>query len=230
MLLVVAVVVGGILLGLVFGGSFRNLGEVHLRWWPLALTGLVLQLIPVPSRPGQADHWAAVGLFAVSYVVLLVFVAANIRVPGFPLIAVGFLLNVLVIGLNGGMPVKDDALRRAAGSDYARAHARLLEKGGLRHHLARPDDVLVPLSDVVGIGAPIASVYSPGDLLAYLGVAWALEELTRRPLGERRPKRRSGGPTPERLVGPDLPGPKRSPVRPEGTPVDQGSPSPRPPP
>src|SRR6266516_3522424 len=71
MLLVVAVVVGGILLGLAFGGSFRNLGEVHLRWWPLALTGLILQLIPVPSRPGQADHWAAVGLFAASYVVLL---------------------------------------------------------------------------------------------------------------------------------------------------------------
>jgi hypothetical protein len=185
-LLVVAVVVVGIAVGLALGGSLRNLADVRLRWWPLAIASLVLQLIPVPSSPGQADHWAAVALLVASYVGLLAFVAANLRLPGFPLIAIGFALNLLVIGLNGGMPVKDQALRQAAGSRYAEARQKLVEKGGLKHHLASSDDVLVPLSDVVGIGGAVGNVFSPGDLVSYAGVAWALAELTRRPLGRHR--------------------------------------------
>jgi hypothetical protein len=180
-LLVVAAVVGGILIGLALGGSFRNLAEARLRWWPLAILGFLLQLIPVPSRPGQLDHWVAVGLLIASYGVLLIFVGANIRLRGFALIAVGFALNAMVIGVNGGMPVKDEALRRAAGSHYEQSRQRLLEKGGLKHHLATGNDVLLPLSDVVGIGGPVGNVFSPGDFLSYGGVAWALAELTRRP-------------------------------------------------
>jgi Family of unknown function (DUF5317) len=225
MLLVVAAIVLGTLLGLAFGGSLRNLGEVHLRWWPLAVAGLILQLIPVPSRPGQADHWVAVALFVASYIVLLMFVAANLRAPGFPLIAVGFLLNILVIGLNGGMPVKDSALRQAAGSGYARAHARLAERGRLKHHLATPDDVLVPVSDVVGIGGPVASVYSPGDFLAYLGVGWAFEEFTRRPRSKRLSEGESGGPTRGRAGGPG-PTSDPDPFRSETPPADLSSLSP----
>jgi hypothetical protein len=180
-LLVIAAVAGGILIGLALGGSLRNLAEARLRWWPLAISGLVLQLIPVPSRQGQLDHWVAVGLLIASYAVLLAFVAANIRLPGFALIAVGFALNALVIGLNGGMPVRDQALRHAAGARYQQSRERLLERGGLKHHLATMDDVLLPLSDIVGIGGPVGNVFSPGDLLSYAGVAWALAGLTRRP-------------------------------------------------
>jgi hypothetical protein len=200
-LLVVAVVVGGVLIGLARGGSLKNLAEARFRWWPLAIAGLVLQLVPVPSRPGQADHWLAVGLLVASYVVLLGFVVANLRSPGFPLIALGFALNVLVIAWNGGMPVDDQALHRAAGSRYEHALRRLVEGGGLKHHLARPDDALRPLSDVVGIGEPIGNVYSPGDLLAYAGVGWALAELTRRPLGRHRRGSRE-----ERSPGQAMPG------------------------
>jgi hypothetical protein len=185
-LLVLAVVVGGILIGLALGGSLRNLAETRLRWWPLALAGLSLQLIPVPSRPGQADHWAAAGLLIASYVLLLMFVAGNIRIPGLPLVAMGFALNLLVIGANGGMPVKDAALRQAAGSGYEKSRQRLLEKGGLKHHLATSDDVLVPLSDVIGIGGPVANVFSPGDMLSYAGAAWALAGLTREHAGRHR--------------------------------------------
>jgi hypothetical protein len=185
-LLVISVVVGGILAGLVLGGSLRNLAEARLRWWPLAILGLALQLIPVPSRPGQADHWAAVGLLVASYLVLLAFVGVNLRLPGFPLVAVGFALNLLVIGVNGGMPVKDGALRDAAGSRYPKARQELLQNGGLKHHLAGPDDILLPLTDVVGIGTPIRSVFSPGDLVSYAGVGLALARLTRRPQGKHR--------------------------------------------
>lgn len=179
----------------------RNLAEARLRWWPLAIAGLVLQLIPIPSRAGQLDHWVSVGLLIASYVVLLAFVAANIRLPGFALIAVGFALNALVIGVNGGMPVRDQALRQAAGSRYTESRQRLVEKGGLKHHQARSDDVLLPLSDVVGIGGPVGNVFSPGDLLSYAGVAWALAELTRRRRDPRR-ERVEASLTPEPGGGP----------------------------
>jgi Family of unknown function (DUF5317) len=225
-LLVVAVLVGGILIGLALGGSLRNLADARLRWWPLAIAGLLLQLIPVPSRPGQLDHWVADGLLIGSYVVLLVFVAANIRLPGFALIAVGFALNAVVIGINGGMPVKDRALRQAAGSRYEGSRQRLLEKGGLKHHLAKSDDVLLPLSDVVGIGGPVGNVFSPGDLLSYAGVAWALAELTRRP---RDPRRRSieASVTREPGGGPaERPPDPRPTVRLDPRASDQGSPPP----
>src|SRR6266540_2422465 len=110
MALILVAVVLGLAVGLLVRGKFRRLGEIRFRWW-----GLGLQLVPVPSRPGQADHWAAVGLLVASYLVLLVFVVVNIRTVGFPLIALGFTLNALVIVLNSGMPVSDHALRVAAG-------------------------------------------------------------------------------------------------------------------
>src|SRR6266498_341405 len=113
MALILVAVVLGLAVGLLVRGKFRRLGEIRFRWWGLAFLGLGLQLVPVPSSPGQADHWAGVGLLVASYLVLLVFVVVNIRTVGFPLIALGFTLNALVIVLNGGMPVSDHALRVA---------------------------------------------------------------------------------------------------------------------
>ena len=55
---------------------------------------------------GRLDHWLSLGFLIASYIVLLVFVAANIRRPGFAVVAVGFLLNLLVISVNSGMPVQ----------------------------------------------------------------------------------------------------------------------------
>src|SRR5437867_11818872 len=119
MLLVLGAIVAGMLVGLIMGGSIRQLAEIRLRWWPLALLGLALQLVPIPSMNGELDHWLAVGLLIASYVVLLAFVAMNIRLPGFPVIAAGFALNLFVISVNGGMPVTEHALRQAYGSRYA---------------------------------------------------------------------------------------------------------------
>ena len=220
-----AVFVGGILIGLALGGSLRYLAEVRLRWWPLAIAGLVLQLIPVPSRPGQVDHWAAVALLVASYAVLLVFVGVNLRLPGFPLIAIGFALNLLVIGVNGGMPVKDQALKQAAGSRYERSRQVLLRNGGAKHHLATSRDVLVPFSDVVGIGGPVRNVFSAGDLLSYAGVAWALAALSRRPARRYRPELGPASVTRERDDGPFPADPGPGVARPGAAP-DLASPPP----
>jgi hypothetical protein len=172
-LILVAIAVG-ILGGLAMGGRWRRLGDLRFKWWGLAFVGLGLQLVPVPSRPGQLDHWVAVGLLVASYLVLLVFVVANIRLPGFPLIAAGFALNALVISINGGMPVSDRALHVAAGPYFVQTKARLTEHGGAKHHLRRPDDDLVGLSDVIPVGPPFRQVMSAGDILWLLGTAWVI--------------------------------------------------------
>jgi hypothetical protein len=187
-LLVVGAIAAGILIGILLGGSLRNLAEIKLRWWPLAPLGLVLQLVPVPTIEGRLDHWLAVGLLAASYAVLLVFVLVNIRLPGFPVVAAGFALNLLVISLNGGMPVSDSALRSAYGSGYAAMRRDLVEHGGAKHHLAGPDVVLRPLTDVIPVGKPVRLVLSVGDLLFYVGVVWLLAATTRgrdRAVGDR---------------------------------------------
>jgi hypothetical protein len=166
-LLLVGVLVLGVLLGLAFGGSLAKLTELSFRWWWLALLGLAIQFVPASS------HGLAVGLLVLSYALLTLFVVANIRMPGMPLIAAGFVLNILAVGLNGGMPVGDHALHVAYGKGYAVQRRELASgEGGAKHHLQRPGDVLVVLTDVIPIGAPIHIVTSAGDVLSMIGAGW----------------------------------------------------------
>jgi hypothetical protein len=186
MLLILGAIVAGILVGLILGGSLHQLAEIRLRWWPLAILGLALQLVPVPSLEGRADHWVGVGLLLASYAVLLVFVAVNIRLPGFWMIAVGFALNLLVISVNGGMPVSKHALQRAYGSGYTAILTDLERSGGAKHHIARADDDLLPLTDVIPLGPPVRLVLSAGDVLFFLGVTWVIAAATKGPPGRHR--------------------------------------------
>jgi len=203
-LLILAVVVAGILTGVALGGDVRTLSDVKLRWWPLAPVGLALQLVPVPSRQGELDHWLSVGLLIGSYIVLLAFVWMNIRLPGFPLIAVGFAMNLLVISVNGGMPVTERALRQAYGSRAASEIVRLQEEGGAKHHLARDDDVLLPLADVIPVGSPLHQVLSAGDIVFMAGVFWVIAAATKGAAGRHRPgttRGRRGARDPATLAG-----------------------------
>lgn len=190
MLLILAAILVGILIGLVSGGSLRLLSEIRLRWWPLAIAGLVLQLIPVGSGSRGTD-WLSIAWISASYALLFVFLAANVRLAGIPLIAAGIGLNALVIVLNGGMPVSETALRAATAdaAQYESALAKLEEQGAPKHHLATDDDVLRPLTDVVGLGPPIQQVYSVGDFLSLAGIVWLFVAATRGPPGRHAPGR-----------------------------------------
>ena len=187
MLLVAGVILAGILIGLIFRGSFRKLASVRFRLWPLALVGLALQLVPVPSfDDARMERWIGAGLLVFSYLLLLAFVLENRQFPGFPIVIAGLLLNVFVISLNRGMPVADEALRAAYGADYRETRQELIEGGGAKHHLARSDDLLLPLGDSIPIGPPVKNVFSPGDLVAYLGVMWILASAMRGGGGKHR--------------------------------------------
>jgi hypothetical protein len=211
-ILVVAALLVGAVVGLASGGSFRGLAEAHFRWWFLAFAGLFLQLVPI-SRDWPHAAGLGVALVISSYALLLVFVAGNVRRPGLALMGLGLLLNGVVIAANGGMPVSAAAVRGASGaSSYAVEVRKLAQEGGAKHHLAGPDDVLLPLSDRVGVGAPIEGVFSIGDLFWVLGGAWAVAGLMRRP----RRTGTSGPPRDERVVAlPDSPT-LRGPAAPSG--------------
>ena len=167
-----AFVIGGIV-GIALGGRPGNLANVSYRWWPLAIAGLALQVVPV-SHTWAHQRGVGAALLVGSYVLLFVFVLANLRSPGFPLIAIGLMLNAIVITVNSGMPVTAAALRAASGDRMAAAVTRLATEGGAKHHLAGPSDVLLPLADHLGVGPPISGVFSVGDILWIAGAAWAV--------------------------------------------------------
>lgn len=157
---VIATLILAVVIGLVSGGRLSGLSSLRLRWAPLALVGLGLQLFLPPG------NWPLV-LLMVSFVLLTIFAIRNLKVAGFPLVLVGLLMNFLVIGVNGGMPVPRHALEA---SDQMGELQYLIDHGGAKHHLATSEDSLLFLADVIPLGAPVRQAISLGDIFVYIGV------------------------------------------------------------
>jgi Family of unknown function (DUF5317) len=149
--------------GFLAGGSLEPLQRLRIHWWGAALAGLALQGVPLTIDLGP--WWGPATLLA-SYALLLAFAWVNRRLPALWLVIAGLAMNLLVIGVNWGMPVSAGALEAAGAGPE-----RLGEEGTLKHHLMGPDDVLTPLADVIGIPEPVGTVVSVGDLFLYAGVA-----------------------------------------------------------
>ena len=168
MFIAVAIVVG-VLVGLLRGGRFANLGEATFRLWPLLVLGVVVQGAAAFTGEG------AVAVIVASYALLIAFCVANLTRAGMGVVLVGILLNVVVIGVNGGMPVRRSAIVAAgiashdevAGLDF-----------GTKRHLETGDDRLTFLGDIIPV--PFAGeVLSFGDLAMSVGVAAVLANLLR---------------------------------------------------
>ena len=110
----------------------------------------------------------------------------NARLPGVPLVALGLLLNVVVVGANAAMPVSVDAAARAGISraDLGLARDAMRTPSG-------PDTRLAYLGDVVPVALPRwPQVVSPGDVLVAAGVGLLLLTAgVRRPQTPRRAER-----------------------------------------
>jgi len=165
----------GMIAGRLLGGRLERLAGLELRWKGLALAGLLVQLAlfsrAVSASVGEAGPWIYVG----STGAVLLFVLANLRLPGFWLIAIGSLANLLAILANGGyMPTSAAAL----------AVAGLEPAVGYSNSVVLSDPALAPLTDVLAMPAwmPLANVFSLGDVLIGLGVAFVLAWGMRIPL------------------------------------------------
>lgn len=176
MILFLASIVVGLAAGYLRKGRISHLPSLHLRGLWLVLLPLLIQLAIFPlvsERP--LFPYATVPLHILSYVILGVWLVVNLRMPPLLVIGVGGGLNVLVVGVNGGyMPVSATALIRAGQT----AVAELLQRGDAYGNviLMTDDTRLNLLGDIVPLPhlVPMAAVFSIGDLLIAIGVAWLI--------------------------------------------------------
>jgi hypothetical protein len=169
-LILVAVVVLAALAVPLAGGRLGALVDLRLRrvWAVFAALALQVAALDLPGLP----EGARAALVVASYLVGAVFLAANRRVPGMPLVALGGALNLVAICANGGvMPASPSAL---AGAGLP------LDEPGFQNSAAVADPRLAFLGDVFHVPAswPLSNVFSVGDVLIALGVAWALHRIS----------------------------------------------------
>src|SRR6516165_1803444 len=154
-LTLLALLVGG-LIGLCSGGRPRYIAQHPVQAWWLLLLGVVLQLAAARLDLGSTGVENAAVL--AGYVCLLTFAALNRSLVGMGIVVVGLAANALVIGINGGMPVRPAAVE-AAHVDYGRLH-----------HPEGPGDRVSWLGDVIP-ARQLHLVVSFGDLILAVGVA-----------------------------------------------------------
>lgn len=174
MILLLAAVLG-LTIGLLSGGSLKN-----MRQYPLK--GLLLPILALLLKAGAAYFFQpqqyAVWVCLVQYGLLLAFLAFNLRRPIWPIfVLLGTLCNFFVILLNGGrMPVSASLIgqlpQRIEQLQMNQIYAYCLADGQTR---------LPFLGDILRIGSKgtpfgFASV---GDLLLCAGIAILCVQLTR---------------------------------------------------
>lgn len=180
-LLLVLVVTAGVITGKLRSGRLDGIPQAEFRLGVFLLVGIGLQTVASIAAPfswGQEIVPVAVllGLMA-----LLVFAAANHRLPGMLLIGLGLLANLLVIGLNGGMPVSAETWTQAG---HALGAGSQLDA---RHVLAGDGTMLGLLGDVFAI-RPLRLTVSIGDVALYTGVFLLLQGLMIHGRYARRPR------------------------------------------
>ena len=153
-----------------FGGRLQALAHVRIQWSWLIGGALALQVLAISVVPTW-PRGVLVGAHLVSYLMAGCFVWLNRRVSGLPIVALGGALNAVTIAVNGGtLPASRSALATAGIHPVA---GDFNNSGVLAHpHLAWLGDVIpVPAS------MPMANVFSIGDLLILLGLAYGLHHL-----------------------------------------------------
>ena len=170
----------GLLIGRLLGGRVRNLERLALHWWPLILAALAIQLVIFTSVVPVPDQ--AIPIFYVlSNGLAFAWLVRNIRIAGIPCVTLGSLGNLAAIVANGGrMPVDGTLLARSRGSAFANAvaHGQTASNAVIADAHTR----LIWLTDrfLLPPPFPLPVVFSLGDVLIGIGVAWLIAAGMRR--------------------------------------------------
>ena len=154
------------------GGKLRRLADLQFRGVPVLLAALLVQIVIISLVPdGNEGMKEAVHL--ASYLLVFGFLAANVRVPGVWLIAIGALLNFAAIAANHGVMPADPAAMRRAGIER--------RPGEFQNSRPVDDARLRPLSDRFALPEswPVSNVFSIGDVLIVLGVTLGMHQICR---------------------------------------------------
>ena len=165
-----APLLGGLILGLVLrvvsGNSFRTLGDVRVRAESLVLLAILIQVaLPLAEFWSEDSRLASWLLLQALVGVLLLL---NPEYPSVVAVGVGFLMNGIVVLINGGMPVDTSLAGGDAGLGVLTTRLDYL------HVELRRSTHLVGLADVLPIVMPFgrSAALSIGDLFIAFGVGW----------------------------------------------------------
>ena len=147
------------------GGSLRRLADLRFRGTWVLVAALVAQVVAIEVVPG-ANHAVLSAVHLATYVAAGWYVVLNRRIPGLWIVALGAASNGVAIAANGGtLPASRSALETAG---IHLEPGEFLNSGVLEHpHLGFLGDVFA-----IPAGFPLANVFSVGDVLIVLGVAW----------------------------------------------------------
>ena len=168
MLLTAVAVLIGLGIGLALPPRTTRFARPRVRLLPLLVVGGVGQVI---ANRISGHGAVAVGVVALS--LLVGFAVANLHLTGMGVMAIGLGLNLLVMLMNGGMPVSARALRAA--------NVPAGELQGARH-LEDSSDHLTVLGDIIPVGGQVVSY---GDLIIAVATADVIVHLVRRQRRQR---------------------------------------------
>jgi hypothetical protein len=177
-LLFLLVAAAAVAVGLARGGALQGLRSSGVKavWLGLACLAVQASVVVLPM-PGLGGFVLLVAALAT----LLGIARANGRLAGVPLLALGLLLNLIVVLANVGMPVPAATLERAGTALEQPAPDRpdakhVLERGGTRLGL---------LGDRLAV-RPLRTVTSYGTVIELAGLFLLLQHLVRGPGPFRR--------------------------------------------
>jgi len=151
-------------------GSIGGLESIRIRGEAYLLGVFVLVFaLPLVSTLVHPSRSLVVPVWVALMVVLLGLCLFNGRESrGFLVMAAGVALNLLVIALNGGMPVSEAAVLTVGGA----AGARAVVAGDLFHSVMTGATKLAFLSDVLPLPGfrGLRGVFSIGDVLMFVGI------------------------------------------------------------
>ena len=161
-------IVGGVALVvvLVTRGSFSQLFRLPIQSIWMVLVALAIQiLLAFVDIPADRLDDLGFGLVMASYAFLLAFCFVNLRISMMWIIGLGIALNALVIGLNQGMPTRDNEVTTRSGRTIEEPIERTA-----KHRPESGDDLLPFLGDRLQVPYPIDEVISIGDVVIGLGI------------------------------------------------------------
>jgi MFS family permease len=159
----------GIALVPLFGGEFGRLADLRLKMTWALFASLLIQIVIISVVPTGPKHVLAAA-HVLSYLLAGLFVIANRHIPGWWVIALGGIMNLVAIGTNGGvMPTSAAAFHSAGLSPPS---------GVFLNSQVVSSPHLSFLGDIFSVGSPIHGVFSIGDLLLVGGSIIAIHLLS----------------------------------------------------
>ncbi len=159
-------IVAGLLIGRLAGGRLDGLTTMRFRLAPLALGGLLFQLVLFsPVATGRVGDLGP-ALYVASTAAVLVALLANLRLPGLWILAIGAGMNLVAIVANGGyMPSSPEAWLALNGL------AEVPTDAYTNSAIMTPATAFPALGDIFVFPRPLpfANVFSLGDVLIAAG-------------------------------------------------------------